>query len=411
MSIPIVRMFHEEISTLIDTFSTKRLETPWRERRSLIVILRAVPGSGKSTFAAFVKMYAESIGLEAQICNADSYFMTLQGYKYDSQSIPAAHARSQAYCLEALARGVPVVIIDNTNVTRREWSPYSRMAQDGGHALCRVAFVTDLDAQALAARSWHEIPLRKLQERMRLFLQDHEIYAPHYQVTVRTDPFIAQDDEESTLNHPIERMFFTEIADKLDEFKLRREKATADGNNFDAHKSCVFILRGLPGCGKSTFALQATIFARAMRLDAVVCSSDSFPEYRSRYGFHFDPLRLQEARNHCVQQLRFALHRHVPVIVVDDANITAEEWGQTVFEAQLHQVEFVNFWCGSLDTARALLTRSFTHCSEVDREMLPKNYELFQEATAQLPRSHTLIYPVFNSWDDSVPTENRATQP
>jgi tRNA uridine 5-carbamoylmethylation protein Kti12 len=118
MEQPIVRMFHEEIRSLVDEFIPQRLADPMGERRSLVVILRGLPGSGKSTFATLLKIYAESRGLQAQICCADDYFIQSNGYKFEPGQLSNAHARCEDYCFFALQRSVPVVIIDNTNVTQ-----------------------------------------------------------------------------------------------------------------------------------------------------------------------------------------------------------------------------------------------------------------------------------------------------
>lgn len=388
---PIVRMFNEEVRMIVDEFSEERIRTPPRDRRSLVVILRGLPGCGKSTFATFLKLYAESIGLEAQICSADTYFNTRQGYDFKTEWLGEAHARCQAYCFQALNRGVPVVIIDNTNVTYSEWNRYVLLAREGHHAFCRVCFVGNLGVQDLLARSWHQVPDRAMRKRLRLFYEDNDKYAAHYTVAIRQDVFAAQDDDPVLERlHPMELMFFELIRERVDAFAALREVAAG----WDALQSLVFVLRGLPGCGKTTFALQTTVYAQARRLQTLVCSSDDL--FRSRHGFHWVPANLADAREECLQMLRFALYRHVPVVVVDDAHITAAEWTPILAEVRLHQVVFVNFVCPSMEQAVSQISRTFTHRTQHDRDRLPLDFQHFQ--AAQLPE-HVDVVPTFNSWD------------
>jgi predicted kinase len=274
MEHPIVSMFHEEVRLIVNEFSDERIRTPPRDRRSLVIILRGLPGCGKSTFATFLKLYAESIGLEAQVCSADSYFMTRQGYKFNPSGLGEAHARCQAYCFQALIRGVPVVIIDNTNVTYSEWTRYVSLAREGGHAFCRVSFEGNLQVQELLARSWHDVPERAMNRCLQLFYEHNDMYAAHYTVAIRQDVFAAQDTPMLDRAHPMELMFFELIRERIDAFVAFR--ATATG--WDALQSLVFVLRGLPGCGKTTFALQTR------RLDTLICSSDDV--FRKCNGVH-----------------------------------------------------------------------------------------------------------------------------
>lgn len=406
---PIVRMFHAEIRDIVDRFSWDRFHTHPHRRTSLVVIVRGVQGSGKSTFSRFLKLYAESIGLEAQICNADSFFDTPEGYRFDRGQLDQAHAQCRASCRGALARGVPVVIIDNTNVKMEEWGPYQRMARDGRHRVCRVSLVGDLTVEELLGRTWHNIPEDVIRRRLIDFVAENDFFVADYQLATRTDVFRARPDEEVERMHPMELMFFTMIEDQVNAFFNSRLFAKRAGDERAARKSLVFILRGLPGCGKSTFALQTKIYAQAVGFRTLVCSSDDY--YRDIiHGFHFNPARLDDARAACLNKLRGALYRHVDVIVVDSPNITEAEYGPLLFEAQVGHVLFVNFRCRSMELAEEQLTRSFTHCKNVDRVMLANDFPAFQ--AARLPRQVIDIDPIFNAWDTAFITaeQNRATQ-
>lgn len=402
-----MRMFHEEIRGIVDNFSALRFSAVDGRPRSLVVILRGLPGCGKSTFSMFVKVYAESIGLEAQICCADDYFYGRQGYRFDPEQLAAAHERCQQYCLCALERRVPIVVIDNTNVRPDEWTRYIDFAEYYNQDVCRVSFevTDDVDVPYLLNRSWHDIPSEKMERRLQAFKYFGKPYAPHVKVDIRDNVLVPREHEASSINHPMERMFFEVIREKIDEFAARRASATG----FIAHRCLVFVLRGLPGCGKTTFALQTKIYANAWHLKTIICSSDDY--FRGREGFHYKPIMQDQARAFCLNKLRCTVQsrdRSEHIVVVDDANITAAEFGPVLGEARLHDIVFVNFVCNSYALAEAQLARTFTHCTHADRALLPQTFADFN--AAKLP-GHVDIDPIFNLWEIFItPEQNRSTQ-
>jgi tRNA uridine 5-carbamoylmethylation protein Kti12 len=79
-----------------------------------------MPGSGKSTFAAFLNIWAESKSIATEIVSVDSFFRTIRGYEFDVNRLQEAHSQSQEHCRLAIQRRDPIIVIDNTNVTQRE---------------------------------------------------------------------------------------------------------------------------------------------------------------------------------------------------------------------------------------------------------------------------------------------------
>lgn len=153
---PIDIMFPVEIETIIDWLIEDRIRHP---HACVTVILRGVPGSGKSTFASFMKIWGESKGLEVEICSADDYLRTRGGYDFNVQDLQAAHDSCQSKFRHAIQRRVPVIVIDNSNVEPREWDYYDRMAR-GVLRICHVDFVCHSleQAQDLADRRFSIIP-------------------------------------------------------------------------------------------------------------------------------------------------------------------------------------------------------------------------------------------------------------
>jgi hypothetical protein len=91
-----------------------------------VTILSGVSGSGKTTLAE-----NDTSGV---IVSADHYFMTKDGrYCFDSKSLTAAHARCFRNFIDGLRSGMAShIIVDNTNTTEAEISPYVLGAQAFG---------------------------------------------------------------------------------------------------------------------------------------------------------------------------------------------------------------------------------------------------------------------------------------
>ena len=93
-----------------------------------VIILRGIPGSGKSTYA---RQLAK--GRPARILSADDFFTTADGtYQFDAAFLHAAHKA----CLREYTRalGVPpikggLIVVDNTNTREAEITPYYALAE------------------------------------------------------------------------------------------------------------------------------------------------------------------------------------------------------------------------------------------------------------------------------------------
>lgn len=92
-----------------------------------LIIIRGVPGSGKTTKA---KEYKDHFHVEA-----DMYFIDKDGrYVFDREKLRDAHEWCMASCRKALQEGQSVVV-SNTFIRRWEVKPYVAMAKKYGAKL------------------------------------------------------------------------------------------------------------------------------------------------------------------------------------------------------------------------------------------------------------------------------------
>jgi predicted kinase len=95
----------------------------------MLTIIRGVPGSGKSTLAEHLKFSLHSDGIPTSIFEADQYFETADGYKFDGTKLRDAHADCQARTRKWLARGSNAIVA-NTFTQRWEYQSYLDMAAE-----------------------------------------------------------------------------------------------------------------------------------------------------------------------------------------------------------------------------------------------------------------------------------------
>ena len=94
-----------------------------------LIILRGLPGAGKSSFANF--MWSSGV-----IFEADKYFYTDGDYNFDASKLHAAHKWCQgevenAMILNYTSGGAyyPEIIVSNTSTTEKEMQPYIDLAK------------------------------------------------------------------------------------------------------------------------------------------------------------------------------------------------------------------------------------------------------------------------------------------
>lgn len=158
-------MNYQPPGTFIDLLGVKR-----------VVILRGVPGSGKSSHVeeilAVERASGPLLGM-VYICSADNFFMKQGVYCFDRSQLGRAHG----HCLRTFASilnfdaskvadksfyPADVLVVDNTNTTPMEIQPYA--------ALCAAyekpfeVVTIKCDPELAAARNTHGVPREKVWE-------------------------------------------------------------------------------------------------------------------------------------------------------------------------------------------------------------------------------------------------------
>ena len=105
-----------------------------------MIILRGVPGSGKSTFVNLLTCLGDSTAR-----SADKFFSRYGTYEFDSKLLGEAHAWCQENVKLDCESGISLVIVDNTNTCRWEFQPYLDIARENGYEVTVIEVQGGLD--------------------------------------------------------------------------------------------------------------------------------------------------------------------------------------------------------------------------------------------------------------------------
>ena len=98
-----------------------------------MVLMRGIPGAGKSFDAERILYDALGFGLTGIICSTDRFFMEhdTQGnlvYRFDEELIAEYHKRNLRMAEQAIMEGIELIVVDNTNISSSSMRPYIEAA-------------------------------------------------------------------------------------------------------------------------------------------------------------------------------------------------------------------------------------------------------------------------------------------
>lgn len=140
-------------------------------------VLRGCPGSGKSTWAKQFEL--DQIGKSSfiKIVSADQYFVRIDGtYFWNKEELPNAHKwcknKAERWLQEtvdwrnnlALANQNYYLIVDNTNIKRRDFKEYVELANTYKFEVEEKIFgeFTEEAIQKYAERNIHNVPIETI---------------------------------------------------------------------------------------------------------------------------------------------------------------------------------------------------------------------------------------------------------
>jgi predicted kinase len=98
------------------------------ETQGELILLRGLPGAGKSTLAKIILQIRETD--EPEVLSADDFFINENGeYEFDSQKIKEAHQYCQFRCSERMRQQKVKIVVANTFTQEWEMKVYFDMAE------------------------------------------------------------------------------------------------------------------------------------------------------------------------------------------------------------------------------------------------------------------------------------------
>lgn len=112
-----------------------------RQYCKTVLINRAVPGSGKTTFSKHIYDAVKGAGLSIAVHSTDEYFMVGNRYVFNLEKLGLYHKKNLANFVDSLDKGIDLVVVDNTNLKPWECEPYTNAARKADYRIVLFNFM------------------------------------------------------------------------------------------------------------------------------------------------------------------------------------------------------------------------------------------------------------------------------
>jgi predicted kinase len=136
-----------------------------------VIIMRGVPGSGKTTWIA-------NNAPGAVVCSADHFFQKPDGYHFEAGKLGEAHQACQIKFM--LSMGAPLIVVDNCNLTARDMRYYVDIALAHGYDV-EIRTLTTPPEVAMA-RQLHGVPAEHYKKLIQRFNNPLPVEWQQYEV-------------------------------------------------------------------------------------------------------------------------------------------------------------------------------------------------------------------------------------
>lgn len=135
--------------------------------RGKLIIMRAASGAGKSTW---IKTHVP----EAFVCSADNGMIDPRTgiYDFKPEKLHRAHKDCFSGIENAMKDGLPLLVLDNTNLQRKWYKPYVELAAKMGYEVYQKHLTTQF-------QNTHAVPDEKVAQMRAAFEPDDTL--PHWQ--------------------------------------------------------------------------------------------------------------------------------------------------------------------------------------------------------------------------------------
>ena len=142
------------------------------DERPMFIIMRGLPGSGKSSVSKRVQeLFQQQDTQVVRICTDEILEMCEGSYLWAGHKMPLYHGVAHKIASISCNRDVPVVILDNTNIQTKDFESYIIDARQKGYTV-RCFTIGEFTTTAIdlcVERNSHNVPREAIERMARRF--------------------------------------------------------------------------------------------------------------------------------------------------------------------------------------------------------------------------------------------------